>query len=95
MGYRSKSPARILGEIDALAHRYEEPVIWAPSTISSIIVTSMACSASWRRSKDYEFFYEVKANLRREQLRVLAAGGIRRIQPGIESLNTDILKVDA
>jgi coproporphyrinogen III oxidase-like Fe-S oxidoreductase len=43
--------------------------------------------------RDYKFFYEVKSNPRREQIRLLAAGGIRRIQPGIESLNTHILKL--
>jgi hypothetical protein len=35
---------------------------------------------------DYRFFYEVRANLRREQIRLLAAGGMRRMRPGIESL---------
>jgi ribosomal peptide maturation radical SAM protein 1 len=37
--------------------------------------------------------YEVKSNLGREQLRLLREAGIRRIQPGIESLSDPILKL--
>jgi ribosomal peptide maturation radical SAM protein 1 len=42
---------------------------------------------------DYEIFYEVKANLTREQIKVLCEGGIRRLQPGIESLSSRVLKL--
>jgi ribosomal peptide maturation radical SAM protein 1 len=38
-----------------------------------------------------DLFYEVKANLRYEQLVKLRDGGIRQIQPGIESLSDDVL----
>ena len=34
----------------------------------------------------YELFYEIKANLRREQVATLAASGVTKVQPGIESL---------
>jgi ribosomal peptide maturation radical SAM protein 1 len=42
---------------------------------------------------DYTFFYETKANLSNEQLKQLARGGVRRLQPGIESLNSNVLKL--
>ena len=38
-------------------------------------------------------FYEVKANLRLQQVALLAAAGIDRIQPGIESLSDHVLKL--
>lgn len=38
-------------------------------------------------------FYEVKANLRPSELAVMAAAGLRHIQPGIESLSTAHLKL--
>jgi hypothetical protein len=41
----------------------------------------------------FRFFYEVKANLTLEQLRVMRDGGVRPILPGIESLSTDILRL--
>jgi ribosomal peptide maturation radical SAM protein 1 len=40
-----------------------------------------------------ELFYEVKANLRREQLAVLRDGGVRAIQPGIESFSDEVLRL--
>ena len=38
-------------------------------------------------------FYEVKANLRHDQLAKLRAGGIRQIQPGIESFSDQVLQL--
>lgn len=38
-------------------------------------------------------FYEIKANLRDDQLEALRHAGIDRIQPGIESLSTEVLKL--
>jgi ribosomal peptide maturation radical SAM protein 1 len=40
---------------------------------------------------DFQIFYEVKANLRKEQIQKLASAGVTHIQPGIESFNTEIL----
>jgi hypothetical protein len=39
------------------------------------------------------FFWEVKSNMRREELEVLAAAGVRWVQPGIESLDADLLRL--
>ena len=41
----------------------------------------------------YEIFYEVKANLRREQLKLMAQAGVTHIQPGIESLSSNVLRL--
>jgi magnesium-protoporphyrin IX monomethyl ester (oxidative) cyclase len=40
-----------------------------------------------------QLFYEVKANLSAEQVRVLGAAGVTRVQPGIESLASSTLKL--
>ena len=45
------------------------------------------------QGRPYEFFYEVKANLTPEQVKALAQGGVRYMQPGIESLSTHVLKL--
>jgi ribosomal peptide maturation radical SAM protein 1 len=42
---------------------------------------------------DLELFYEVKANLRYEQLVALRGGGVRAIQPGIESFSDEVLRL--
>jgi ribosomal peptide maturation radical SAM protein 1 len=38
-------------------------------------------------------FYEVKANLSRQQVALLAAAGVDRIQPGLESMSDHVLKL--
>jgi hypothetical protein len=42
---------------------------------------------------DFDIYYETKANLTKDQLRAFHAGGVRQIQPGIESLSTPILRL--
>jgi ribosomal peptide maturation radical SAM protein 1 len=91
MGYRSKSPPRILSEIDELSHRYRTRYLGAVDNILDHAHIEGVFGVLAAQRKEYKFFYEVKANLRRDQIRLLAAGGIRRVQPGIESLNTHIL----
>ena len=51
------------------------------------------CQPLGAKRYDYTFFFEVKANLTRDQLRTMATAGVRAIQPGIESLSTRILKL--
>jgi ribosomal peptide maturation radical SAM protein 1 len=43
------------------------------------------------RPAPVELFYEVKANLKKRQLRQLRSANIRRLQPGIESLHDGVL----
>ncbi|HXQ35563.1 MAG TPA: radical SAM protein, partial [Anaerolineales bacterium] len=45
------------------------------------------------RECDFGLFYEVKANLKKEQLRALRQAGVKTIQPGIESLSDNVLKI--
>jgi hypothetical protein len=41
----------------------------------------------------FSFFYEVKANLSRADLELLSQAGVDSIQPGVESLNSHVLKL--
>jgi hypothetical protein len=41
----------------------------------------------------FSLFYEVKANLTRAQLRLLAQAGVRHLQPGLESLRSHVLRL--
>ena len=40
-----------------------------------------------------QIFYEVKSNLTEAQVDVMARGGVARIQPGIESLSSNVLRL--
>jgi ribosomal peptide maturation radical SAM protein 1 len=42
-----------------------------------------------------ELFYEIKSNLRREHVERLARGGVRWVQPGVESLDSGTLRLIA
>jgi len=45
------------------------------------------------RRLGHSLFIDVKANLKREQMVLLAAAGVRSIQPGIESLSDSVLRL--
>jgi magnesium-protoporphyrin IX monomethyl ester (oxidative) cyclase len=42
---------------------------------------------------DYRIFYETKSNLKREHLEIMAASGCVQIQPGVESLHDETLRI--
>lgn len=89
--YRSKSPARVLEEIDELAQRHHLNGFGAVDNILDHRYVTALFGELAERKAGYQLFYEVKANLTRDQLRTLARGGMRRMQPGIESLSTHVL----
>ena len=91
MTFRSKSASRVSAELAAQARRYRS---FHFEAVDNIVDTSyltglfpeLAASGT-----TYDIFYEVKANLSREQLRQLRQGGVTHLQPGIESLSTRTL----
>jgi len=91
MGYRVKSPDRVVVELAELARRYRVHHFLALDNILDMKYVK-ALFARFAESKiDYEFYYEVKANLTHEQIRALYRGGVRSVQPGIESLSSHVL----
>lgn len=91
MAYRSKSPERVLAEIIELADRYRaEHVEMVDNILDMGYFTSLLPEIARRRLK-LQLFYETKANLGKEQLRLLRAAGVTAIQPGIESFSTGVL----
>jgi magnesium-protoporphyrin IX monomethyl ester (oxidative) cyclase len=48
-----------------------------------------------RQGAPYKLFYETKANLRRDQIRILAEAGVMWIQPGIEGFHDSLLRLMA
>lgn len=93
MAYRSKSPERIHEELRRLSGRYQIANFEAVDNILDMRYLERLCSVLIEQRYDYRIFYEVKANLKREQLRTLARAGVGIIQPGIESLSSHVLKL--
>ena len=91
MAFRSKSPARALAEITDLAHKYGRTRIGCVDNILDLQYVDTLFPQLAARGLGLELFYEVKSNLRLDQLRTMYAGGLRQIQPGIESLSNQVL----
>jgi ribosomal peptide maturation radical SAM protein 1 len=93
MAFRSKSPARALDEIEHLARTYGVRKLCAADNILDARYLDSVIPELARRELGLELFYEVKANLRREQIARLRAAGVTRLQPGIESLSSPVLRL--
>jgi len=92
MQFRSKSPSRVMDEVDALL-AYQNGTVAVVDNILDMRYFSTVLPELARRGAPLDLFYEVKANLNRDQVRLLALAGVRHIQPGIESLSDSILKL--
>jgi ribosomal peptide maturation radical SAM protein 1 len=91
MVYRSKSPERVVDEMVALSETWGVKRVDCVDNILDPRHVGRVFPELARRGADLELFYETKANLRYDELVTLRAGGVRAIQPGIESLSTKVL----
>ncbi len=92
MVFRSKQPERALAEISAQIEKFGLTRMELTDNILDMAYFKSLVPALASGSKA-EFFWETKANLARDQVRMMADAGIRWIQPGIESLSDLSLKL--
>jgi len=94
MAHRSKSADRALQELNHLSDRYPGHAI---SVVDNILdmkyFKDLIPSLAEQNNPDLELFYEVKSNLTKIQITNLKHAGITTIQPGIESLSNQVLKI--
>jgi ribosomal peptide maturation radical SAM protein 1 len=93
MTFRRKSPERALSEIRELASRWNKTGLEIVDNIIDHRYLKTLLPALEAAPEPFEFFYETKSNLRRDQVSQMAAAGIRWIQPGIESLHDSLLEL--
>jgi ribosomal peptide maturation radical SAM protein 1 len=93
MRFRSKSAERVLRELAEQAKRYRSFLFEAVDNILDMAYFAELFPVLAENETGYEIFYEVKANLSREQLKLMANAGITHIQPGIESLSSNVLQL--
>ena len=93
MAYRAKTPERFCEEVDALVRRYG---------IKSVMATDNILDSRWpkklapllKEKRSYDvLFFEIKANLSKADLQMLAECGITHMNPGIESFSTHVLQL--
>jgi ribosomal peptide maturation radical SAM protein 1 len=93
MTFRAKSPSRLMEELCDLSRRYRSTFFADAGNIMDMRLLKDLFPSIARSGYDFTFFFEVKSNLRSDQIKVIADGGVRRVQAGIESLNSNVLKL--
>ena len=93
MEFRQKSAERVLDEIKTLTAAWDAKRFFLADNIMPVgyFKTLLPELAAWPGRP--RLFYEVKANLRDEQIETMVRAGIDAIQPGIESLSSHVLKL--
>jgi ribosomal peptide maturation radical SAM protein 1 len=93
MGYREKSQDRFQAEVERLAERYGVRRLAVTDNILSMSYFRQFMQWAKERNLGISLFWEVKANLSRQQVKSLAEAGIQWVQPGIESFSSDVLRL--
>lgn len=93
IAYRSKSQKRVLKELSELSRRYGTDEIFMVDNILNMEFFQELMPTLAKGPLRLQMFYEVKSNLNREQVAQLKAAGVTCVQPGIESLNSHVLKL--
>ena len=91
MKYRSKSAARVVLELEELSRRYGIRSVQFVDNILDMSFFRTVLPTLAAAEEKYALFYETKANLKRADVKLLAEAGVRWIQPGIESLDDELL----
>lgn len=91
MAFRSKTPQRAYDEMTTLCRKYGLQRVGCVDNILDMRYIDTLFPQLAESGLQLELFYEVKANLRYDQVVKLHEGGMRQIQPGIESFSNQIL----
>lgn len=91
MKFRSKPADVVLQDFKTLADKYGFARFEAVDNIMDADFLNSVVPAL--EGLDYDVFYETKANLKPDEVAALGRSGIRWIQPGIENLDTRVLKL--
>jgi ribosomal peptide maturation radical SAM protein 1 len=93
MEFRSKSPTAFWDEILGLVRRHQVLDMFVVDNILDMNYLSSLLPKIIESGYDLRMQYEIKSNLRGEQLKTLFDAGLVNVQPGIESLNSRVLKL--
>lgn len=91
MQFRSKSPDVFYDEIMELARKHRVLDMYVVDNILDMGYLSTVLPRIIDSGYDLRLHIEIKANMRRSQLRTLSDAGLIYVQPGIESLNKRVL----
>ncbi|MDH4188479.1 MAG: RiPP maturation radical SAM C-methyltransferase, partial [Nitrospira sp.] len=92
MKFRAKSPDQAVREMTALASRYDTARFRLVDNIIDMKYVENLFGQFAAAHCDLDVFIETKSNLQKSQIRTLAVGGVKCMQPGLESLSLSQLK---
>lgn len=87
MKFRAKSPEQVAQELDALSRRYDATRFRLVDNIIDMKYVDAVFGKFAEEHLDLDVFVETKSNLSKRQIQTLAQGGVKCMQPGIESLS--------
>jgi len=87
MEFRSKSPEQVIQELAYLSDRYDTTRFRLVDNIIDMQYIDRLFGRLAADRCDLDVFIETKSNLHKSQIRTLAAGGVKCMQPGLESLS--------
>ncbi len=93
LAFRRKSPQRALAEMFWMAERWGITSLEIVDNILDLRYLDTVIPELIASERDWNIFYEVKSNLRPAQMKAMAQAGIRSLQPGIESIDSRVLKL--
>jgi ribosomal peptide maturation radical SAM protein 1 len=91
MAFRSKSQGRVLREITQLALKHRVLNFNAVDNIIDMAYFDKLLPELAAKNRPFRLFYETKADLDRTQIELMVRAGVDHIQPGIESLSSQVL----
>jgi len=90
---RSKSPGRVLDEIELLVNRYNANYVRMVDNMLNPPYFETLLPELERRNSGVRIFFEVRPTLKKDEVKKLAAAGIHDVQAGIENLSTNMLRL--
>jgi ribosomal peptide maturation radical SAM protein 1 len=92
MKFRAKKPQQVLDELRYLSTRYHATRFRFVDNIIDMGYIDSVFGKLAEERYDLDIFIETKSNLPKRQIQTLAQGGVKVMQPGIESLSDTTLR---
>lgn len=93
VAFRAKSSAAVLSMLGSLSERYGINHFYAIDNIIAPEYIDELFGVLAEQHTDLRLHYEVRPSLTRQQLRRMKQGGLYSVQPGVESLSTNMLRI--
>lgn len=93
MAFRKKDPGRVYEQLLSITRTYRCLTLNAVDNIMAMEYFTHLLPRIADSGIDFNLFYEIKANVTRSQMKAMRDAGIICIQPGIESLNSRLLRL--